>query len=135
MVERAVARVAQSEAKICAGKEYVFLCEPRARYLSTWGSDHVGRSPTPTRAHPILRRAFNIIAEELKGEEISKDSILQMAVKAVNDTAGPDGLVPTLLVFGAYPRITETDPPAPSMIQRATAIKRAMTEITKIRAA
>jgi len=26
-----------------------------------------------------------------------------MAVKAVNDTAGPDGLVPTLLVYGAYP--------------------------------
>ena len=58
-----------------------------------------------------------------------------MAVKAVNDTAGPDGLVPTLLVFGAYPRMTETDPPAPSMIQRATAITRAMTEITKVRAA
>ncbi|KAI2634264.1 hypothetical protein GGS26DRAFT_553076 [Hypomontagnella submonticulosa] len=31
-----------------------------------------------------------------------------MAVKAVNDTAGPDGLVPTLLVFGAYPRLVET---------------------------
>jgi hypothetical protein len=28
---------------------------------------------------------------------------LQMAVKAVNDTAGPDGLVLTLLVFGTYP--------------------------------
>ena len=42
-----VARVAQSEAKICAGKEYL-LCEPRARYLNTWGSDHVERSPTPT---------------------------------------------------------------------------------------
>ena len=55
-----------------------------------------------------------------------------MAVKAVNDTAGPDGLIPTLLVFSAYLRITETDPPAPSMIQRATAVKRAMIEIMKI---
>ncbi len=31
--------------------------------------------------------------------------MLQMAFKVVNDTAGPDGLVATLLVFGAYPRI------------------------------
>ena len=42
-----VARVAQSEAKICAGKECL-LCKPRARHLKAWGSDHVERSPTPT---------------------------------------------------------------------------------------
>ena len=35
-----------------------------------------------------------------------------MAVKAVNDIAGLDGIVPTLLVFGAYPRMVEMDPPA-----------------------
>jgi hypothetical protein len=74
------------------------------------------------------------MTEELKGDSISKDFLLQMAVKAVNDTAGPDGLIPTLLVFGAYPRMTELDPPTSSMTQRATAIKRAMDEISKIRA-
>ena len=57
-----------------------------------------------------------------------------MAVKAVNDTAGPEGLVPTLLVYGAYPRMNDLDPPTPSMTQRTKAIKRAMEEITKIRA-
>ena len=46
-----------------------------------------------------------------------------MAVKAVNNTAGPDGLVPTLLVFGAYPRMTEFDPPTLTITQRATAMK------------
>jgi hypothetical protein len=40
-----------------------------------------------------------------------------MAVKAINDTADPDGLVPTLLVFGAYPRMTEFDPPTASTTQ------------------
>jgi hypothetical protein len=30
-----------------------------------------------------------------------------MAVKAVNDLAGPDGIVPILLVFEAYLRMTE----------------------------
>ena len=39
-----------------------------------------------------------------------------MAVKAVNNTASPNGLVPTLLVYGAYPRIGKLDPPAPSVI-------------------
>ena len=55
------------------------------------------------RYHAPLRRAFNIISAEL-GSNVSKDVILQMAVKAINDTAGPDGIVPTVLVFGAYPR-------------------------------
>ncbi|KAI0999080.1 hypothetical protein K3495_g9116 [Podosphaera aphanis] len=57
-----------------------------------------------------------------------------MAVKVVNETAEPDGLVPTLLVFGAYPRITESDPPAASIYDRAIAIKTAMKEVCKIHA-
>ena len=39
-----------------------------------------------------------------------------MAVKAVDNTAGPNGLVPTLLVYGAYLRISKLDPPTPSII-------------------
>jgi hypothetical protein len=39
-----------------------------------------------------------------------------MAVKAVNDTAGPNRLVLILLVYGAYPRMSNLDPPAPSII-------------------
>ena len=39
-----------------------------------------------------------------------------MAVKAVNNTAGPNGLVPTLLVYGAYLRIGKLDPLTPSII-------------------
>ena len=45
-----------------------------------------------------------------------------MAVKAVNNTTSPNGLVPTLLVYGAYLRISKLDPPAPSVTERATAI-------------
>ena len=52
-----------------------------------------------------------------------------MAFKAINDTAGPNGLVPTLLVYGAYSRITEHDPLSPSIAQRALAIKKAMAEV------
>ena len=48
-----------------------------------------------------LRRVYEIISSELKGA--SKELTLQMAVKAVNNSTGPDRLVPILLVFGAYP--------------------------------
>jgi hypothetical protein len=52
-----------------------------------------------------------------------------MAVKAVNGTAGPNGIVPTLLVFGAYPQMTEMDPPSLSIIQRVQAICAATKEV------
>ena len=59
---------------------------------------------------------------------------LQMAFKAINDSVGPDGLIPTLLVYGAYPRMSEYDTPTPTITQRASAIKKAMTEIQRLRA-
>ena len=57
-----------------------------------------------------------------------------MAVKAVNNTTGLDGLVPTLLVYGAYPRISNLDPPAPSITERAATIRKVMAKIVKLRA-
>jgi hypothetical protein len=57
-----------------------------------------------------------------------------MAVKAVNDTTGSDRLVLTLLVYGAYLRMSNLDPPAPSVIDRAAVIRKAMAEIVKLRA-
>jgi hypothetical protein len=45
-----------------------------------------------------------------------------MAIKAVNNTAGPNRIVPTLLVYGAYLRISNLGPPAPSIIERAAII-------------
>ena len=57
-----------------------------------------------------------------------------MAVKAINNTASPNGLVPTLLVYGAYLRISKLDPPAPSIIERAAIIRKAIAKIVKLRA-
>ena len=57
-----------------------------------------------------------------------------MAVKAVNNTASPNGLVPTLLVYGAYLRISNLDPPTPSVTDRAAIIRKAIAEIVKLRA-
>jgi hypothetical protein len=48
-----------------------------------------------------LHCVYEIISLELKGA--SKKLTLQIAVKAVNNSTGPDGLIPTLLVFSTYP--------------------------------
>ncbi|KAI0992924.1 hypothetical protein K3495_g15260 [Podosphaera aphanis] len=57
-----------------------------------------------------------------------------MALKAINDTAGPNGLVPTVLVFGAYPRMSNSDAPSTSIVARAAAIEKAMAEVRKCHA-
>ena len=49
----------------------------------------------------LLHCAYKIIFLKLKGT--SKELTLQMAVKAINNSAGLNGLIPILLVFGAYP--------------------------------
>jgi hypothetical protein len=59
------------------------------------------------RYHSLIQRAYQIIVSEIP--ELNKDIALQMAFKAINNSAGPNGLVLTLLVFKAYPKIVESD--------------------------
>ncbi|TIC89442.1 hypothetical protein CH35J_012883 [Colletotrichum higginsianum] len=60
--------------------------------------------------HAAVRRAYKIIRDECPS--LPRNSALQDAIKSVNDTAGPNGPVPTLLlvVFGAYPLEQPTTP-------------------------
>ena len=62
--------------------------------------------------YKLICQAYSIIIAKIP--DIGKDMALQMAFKAINDIAGPEGLVPTLLVYGAYLQITKHDPPSPS---------------------
>jgi hypothetical protein len=57
-----------------------------------------------------------------------------MAIKAVNNTAGPDGLVSTLLVFGTYPRMTTTDTPFLTVTEHSKVITKAMKQIVELHA-
>ncbi|KJZ69913.1 hypothetical protein HIM_10698 [Hirsutella minnesotensis 3608] len=85
------------------------------------------------RYHAPLRRAYHILNAELSNVT-SAEAVLQMAVKAVNDTAGPDGIVPTLLVFGAYPRLTADSPPSASTLKRSAAMQKAMKTLRQLSA-
>ena len=49
----------------------------------------------------LLHHIYKIISLKLKSA--SKELTLQMAVKAVNDSASLDGLIPVLLIFSTYP--------------------------------
>jgi hypothetical protein len=55
-----------------------------------------------------------------------------MAIKAINNTAGLNRLVPTLLVYKAYLRISNLDPPALSITEQTAAIQKAIVEIIKL---
>ena len=55
-----------------------------------------------------------------------------MAIKAINNTTGPNRLVPTLLVYGAYLKIGKLDLFTPSITDQVATIQKAMAEIVKL---
>jgi hypothetical protein len=80
--------------------------------------------------HGPLRRAYEILTAELPST--NKEIVLQIVIKAINDSAGPNSIVPTLLVFGAYPRLTKDLPLLPSITERTEAIYKAIKEVRRI---
>ena len=53
--------------------------------------------------HALVRKLFNKVSVSYPSEH--RKLRLALSVKAVNDTAGPQGLVPSLLAFGMIPKI------------------------------
>lgn len=81
------------------------------------------------RYHDSLRRIFTIITTEIP--DINLEMALQMTFKALNDTAGSNDLVLTLLVFEAYPRMTDMNAPSPTITQRAVTMRKAMKKVRR----
>ena len=57
-----------------------------------------------------------------------------MALKAINNSIGPNSLIPTLLVFEAYLYIVEFNIPNFIVVKWALALKKAIEEVKKFRA-
>jgi len=55
--------------------------------------------------------------------------ILQIAIKAINDLAGPNGIIFTLLVFSIYLQLTKIDSLSLSVTKRIKAICAATKEV------
>jgi hypothetical protein len=81
------------------------------------------------RYYAPLRHIYKIIQNKLKDKHINKEIMLQIAIKAINDSAGPNGIVPILLVFDAYSRLTKINPPSSLVTKRAEAIYAATKEV------
>lgn len=95
---------------------------------------------TVERQHASLRSSFQAIsrlspptaAEQTDASMFYQfDDLLQMTYMAFNDGVDPDGLVPTLLVYGAmsHPRVALVQS-HPTTIVRAHAARRATEELT-----
>lgn len=79
------------------------------------------------RQHAVLRKAYKAISMDCP--DLCKEDRLSMAIRAVNDMAGPDGISATLLVFGVVPRLGILgDPGTLSYARRGAALR----EATKI---
>jgi hypothetical protein len=74
-----------------------------------------------------------MIFENLNATVINKELILQMIVKAINDTADLDELMSTLLVFEAYSRMHAMNSSISSISQRTITIEKVMIEVRKFR--
>jgi hypothetical protein len=82
----------------------------------------------------IAENLVNEINESDNETRINKKIILQMIVKAVNDTVDLDELILTLLIFDAYSRMHVMNSSISSINQRAIVIENAMTEMRRFRA-
>lgn len=80
--------------------------------------------------HAPIRYAHGIVI--FAATKLDARAALQIAVKSVRDSIGPDSLVPTLFVNGALPRLGfPNDSPTSSTFQRAIALRGATDAMTK----
>lgn len=82
------------------------------------------------RYHCFLRLVYRKV--RLAHPGLSPEISLSMATAAMNQTAGPQGLVPTLLVFGVIPRMPVAPLPLPSQRDRTQAMVTARNEMATL---
>ena len=105
------------------------LCQLAGISLKISGVESHNSIGVGERYHSFLRRIYQKVIRE--HPNINNDAALEIAVRVLNDTAGPNGLVPTLLVFGVMPRMPIRPMELPSQLERMTAIHAARKELSQ----
>ena len=84
------------------------------------------------RYHSVIRRLYNRVKAD--HPSISDEYALDVALKALNDTMGTDGLTPTLLFYGVHPKLPLPNSSSTTMPQseRLLAMKLARDEYAKV---
>jgi len=83
-------------------------CETVDIHLRNTGSQSHNSLSANEKYHDTLRTIYNKVRHEYP--KLPVDVSLALSVKAMNDTVGPDGLVPSLLVFGVLPKLPSISP-------------------------
>ncbi len=105
--------------------EWRYACELNQIELVPTGTGSHNSLGAGEAYHAYLRRLYNKIHTDFP--RIQDEVALAIAIKAINDTTGPKGLCPTLLVFGILPQLptpSRRDHPSQSDRFRAAALAR-----------
>lgn len=108
------------------------LCDKVGVVIQESGIEHHNALGSGKRYHDPLRRIFLKIRH--KSPSIKPKLELRIALKAMNDTLGPEGLVPTLLVFGCLPIFPTVNTNLPGQRERRKALQQARKEMATITA-
>lgn len=85
------------------GDLFIHMAEENNVQVSKTGIEAHSSLGLCERYHQPLRTVYRKIIKQFP--KINKSYALSLAVKSINDTLGPEGLVPSALVFGVYPEV------------------------------
>jgi hypothetical protein len=75
-----------------------------------------------------LHYIYKIICDKFQNDT-SAELALQITIKTINNSASPDSIIFTLLVFGIYSRITNNSSPLFFITKRTKIIRKTTKEI------
>lgn len=108
------------------------LCDNAGIECQESGIEHHNALGPGERYHDPLRRVFRKVKHE--HPSLNNELALRLSVKAINDTMGPEALVPSLLVFGCLPRFPATTSNIVEQQKRMKALSEARREMSTITA-
>jgi hypothetical protein len=82
------------------------------------------------RYYVLLYYVYEIIRYKPQNNT-SAELALQITIKVINNLVGPDSIIPILLVFGAYPRMTNNSNLLFSIIKRTKTIRKTTKKIQR----
>lgn len=112
--------------------EFVALCASSGIRIQPSGVESHNALGSGERYHSYLKQVYTKVCDSQP--DVDRKHALRLSVKAFNDTAGPKGLVPTLLVFGILPRMPVNPRDLPEQRVRFKIMKDARDEMTKLTA-
>ena len=114
------------QGSIFKSKNWKTLCDEQGIDLQLSGiEDHHSLGAGEQQHYPLRNICGKI---RMEYPRLDKRLILRLAVKAMNDTLGPSGLVPSLLVFGSISRIPNVNAKHPDQQERLRAMTLARQE-------